>query len=152
MVQSVAMMEILHSMLGLVPSSVVATVVQVHSRILVGVFLTQYLGVGSTGHWGFMAISFAWSLADFVRYFYYVLNAVMTHVPYFVIWMRYSLFLVLYPLGTCGEMALVWQAAHRMAGLYRSVMMVLIVVYPLGLLALYAHMLRQRGKYLSRRF
>ena len=45
----------------------------------------------------------AWSIAEMTRYLYYALN-IYDMVPYILVWMRYTLFIVLYPLGVSGEL------------------------------------------------
>lgn len=146
-VQSCAILEVAHAALGFVPAPVLQTAVQVLSRLLVGVQVVHRMAVGrATGHWAFLAIVVAWSLADATRYAYYVLN-MSGRAPAALRWLRYSLFLVLYPVGTLGEMALLWAVRGAMSGAVRHLLLVLLVLYPLGLAAMYAHMLSQRARH-----
>lgn len=61
----------------------------------------------------YAAMLFAWSLADVVRYSYFVilLTGSVT-VPGWLKWLRYSLFFVLYPIGIGGEWFLMYSAAR----------------------------------------
>ena len=55
---------------------------------------------------------FAWSLADVVRYSYFVILLAGSSVPSWLKWLRYSLFFVLYPVGIGGEWFLMYGAAR----------------------------------------
>jgi len=45
----------------------------------------------------------AYGLAESIRYPYYVFNTLMEEPPYILTWLRYSAFLVLYPIGLLSE-------------------------------------------------
>ncbi|KAJ1352583.1 Very-long-chain (3R)-3-hydroxyacyl-CoA dehydratase hpo-8 [Parelaphostrongylus tenuis] len=45
----------------------------------------------------------AWSITEVVRYSFYALG-LFNAVPYFLTWIRYTFFIVLYPLGVTGEL------------------------------------------------
>ncbi|KAH7636669.1 protein tyrosine phosphatase-like protein [Dermatophagoides farinae] len=45
----------------------------------------------------------AWCIAECTRYAYYALN-IYDAVPYICTWLRYTLFIVLYPIGVSGEL------------------------------------------------
>ncbi len=47
---------------------------------------------------GVLLVCFAWSVTEVVRYSYYAFN-ILGFVPYLLTWCRYSLFIILYPLG-----------------------------------------------------
>jgi very-long-chain (3R)-3-hydroxyacyl-CoA dehydratase len=51
----------------------------------------------------------AWSLTEVVRYAFYACKEVGTP-PYILSWLRYTTFIVLYPLGVSSELAMVWLA------------------------------------------
>lgn len=46
---------------------------------------------------------FAWCLTEIIRYSYYALNLVNINLS-ILTWLRYTLFIVLYPMGVTGEM------------------------------------------------
>ncbi|KAK6061711.1 tyrosine phosphatase-like protein, PTPLA [Cooperia oncophora] len=45
----------------------------------------------------------AWSITEVVRYSFYAFT-LFNAVPYFLTWIRYTFFIVLYPLGVTGEL------------------------------------------------
>ena len=58
-----------------------------------------------------------WSIQEIARYFFDLLLLVKRNnknadIPYFLIWIRYSLFIVLYPIGISGEVFTVWNAGY----------------------------------------
>ena len=105
--QSVALLEVLHSALGWVRSGVISNVIQIASRLFViwvaGIF------AGSGKHWAYGMMSVAWSLSDFTRYAYYLTQLTQISIPVLK-WARYNFFLVLYPVGTLGEAILIFLA------------------------------------------
>ena len=54
---------------------------------------------------------FAWSVTEVVRYSYFVLS-LLGQVPPFLVWLRYNLFFVLYPLGIGSEKWLVFRSVQ----------------------------------------
>lgn len=148
-VQGLAIFEVLHAALGLVPSPVLTTAVQVASRLLVTLLLGVRLQAGA--HWGYLIMAAAWTLADVTRYIYYVMHLCRgVPMPRLLLWLRYSLYLVLYPLGTVGEMSLMRAASVALAGSpWQYAVLALLAIYPLGFAYMYLHMGRQRSKYLK---
>jgi very-long-chain (3R)-3-hydroxyacyl-CoA dehydratase len=51
----------------------------------------------------------AWSITEVIRYPFYAFKE-LTDVPYILTWLRYTTFIVLYPLGVASELAMVWLA------------------------------------------
>jgi very-long-chain (3R)-3-hydroxyacyl-CoA dehydratase len=51
----------------------------------------------------------AWSVTEVVRYSYFALS-LLGQVPAFLVWLRYNLFFVLYPLGIGSEAFLVYRS------------------------------------------
>lgn len=104
--QSLAVLEILHALLGMVRSGVFMTSVQVVSRLLVVWLVTEKYEAAA--HSPFYAtLVFAWSLSEVARYPFYV-NQLLQTPSYMALWSRYSLFIVLYPLGVLSEMMLIY--------------------------------------------
>jgi very-long-chain (3R)-3-hydroxyacyl-CoA dehydratase len=104
--QSVAMLEILHALLGLVRASVLTTGMQVASRIMVvwGVMhmfskpamgTSGILGGSGTrplaerGDWAFIGCLIAWGITECVRYGFFVLQLSGSGVPKWLLWLRY---------------------------------------------------------------
>ena len=123
--QGLALFEILHALLKWVKSPVGSTIAQVASRILVLVLIDIYLmdmiklGLAFVGtpenvqanyaarHFsvmdiGIIIVSFAWSITELIRYSLYFLS-LFDRQPEWLLWMRYSFFIGLYPMGVSGE-------------------------------------------------
>ncbi|KAG7304431.1 hypothetical protein JYU34_011372 [Plutella xylostella] len=100
--QTAAVLEVLHAAIGLVPSGVFVTLAQVYSRVFLvwGALLATQ---GATVSPGLPLCILAWSITESIRYAYYALNLVKA-VPSWLLTLRYSTFLVLYPLGVTGEL------------------------------------------------
>eukprot|EP00474_Spongospora_subterranea_P002914 CRZ03372.1 hypothetical protein [Spongospora subterranea] len=108
----------------------------------------------------------AWSCAEVPRYLYYAVNS-FGSVPYPLLWLRYSGFLILYPMGFVAEtlciynslgfffktqqwsiaMPNVWNFEFSWARLLQLI----IALYVPGSPFMFLHMCRQRVKYLSGR-
>jgi len=135
--QNLACLEIVHAALNLTPSSPVMTAIQVYSRVaLVGV-LNEFPETFSSNPWPIRAMLVAWTLAEVTRYVYYCFAKFgeiqyswkgakiamkkmrgdelgepkdSFKIPFPIVWLRYSLFLVLYPLGVSGEIGCLFHA------------------------------------------
>lgn len=85
--------------------------------------------------------------------------------PYFLLWLRYTTFYVLYPLGVGSELAMAYHARptirtkslwkvsmpnpYNFAFDYDVFCLLMVAIYPLGFYTLYNHMISQRGKKLA---
>lgn len=49
----------------------------------------------------------AWGITEVIRYSYYALNTLNGKAPYVLLWLRYTLFYILYPLGVGSEIGLI---------------------------------------------
>jgi very-long-chain (3R)-3-hydroxyacyl-CoA dehydratase len=192
--QTAAVLEILHAFLGIVKSPVMLTFFQVFSRIwtvwavlvltpetreanldLVGALVKAVVGSGKGAfeapfkmEVNVKTLCIAWGITEVVRYLFYFFKLLTpkSGPPKLLVWLRYSLFLVLYPLGVASELAL----AHASIGplgksknldvlqmpnalnislhgptLMRVFMSCYMPVWPL----LFSYMLNQRGKVLG---
>mmetsp|Transcript_128340 Transcript_128340/g.411294 ORF Transcript_128340/g.411294 Transcript_128340/m.411294 type:complete len:776 (-) Transcript_128340:630-2957(-) len=99
--QTAMCLEILHSLIGLVPSPVGVVTLQVGSRIFI-VWGHLYWVPECQSHWSFMFITFSWGITEVVRYLFYFCS-LLGGVPYPIFYLRYSMFMVLYPSGITGE-------------------------------------------------
>ncbi|XP_030064643.1 very-long-chain (3R)-3-hydroxyacyl-CoA dehydratase 2 isoform X2 [Microcaecilia unicolor] len=106
----------------------------------------------------------AWTITEIIRYSFYTFS-LLNHLPYLIKWARYTLFIVLYPMGVTGELLTIYAALPivRKTGLYSInlpnkynfsfdyytflilVMVSYIPIFP----QLYFHMLHQRRKIIS---
>ncbi|KAG9411662.1 Very-long-chain (3R)-3-hydroxyacyl-CoA dehydratase PASTICCINO 2 [Aphanomyces cochlioides] len=102
-VQTAAFMEILHAMFGIVRSPVFSTVLQVSSRLAL-LWMINDLVPETRTHWGFVMMVTSWSLVEVPRYAFYALN-LWNAVPDWLFFLRYHLFMVLYPTGISGEVS-----------------------------------------------
>jgi very-long-chain (3R)-3-hydroxyacyl-CoA dehydratase len=100
--QSLQLLEVIHCVVGLVPSNAIQTLIQISSRLIVvwGILLPV---VESRNSIGVPMLLICWSIAEMTRYLYYALN-IYEMVPYLLTWLRYTLFIVLYPIGVSGEL------------------------------------------------
>jgi len=139
-VQHLGLMEVLHSALGMTRSNLVVTFIQIFSRVLVlSLVNPSNLGasVRKETFWIPMMIM-CWSAADCLRYVFYCFNLVrdmagycktvgvalkmmkvknvevaddpVFKIPFPLTWLRYSLFLVNYPVGVFCELMVFWKA------------------------------------------
>lgn len=112
-VQTAALMEIVHSALGLVRSPLFVTAMQVGSRIAALFAIVN--SPDSQVQFGAGLMILSWALVEVPRYLFYV-SALITgdatkKTPYPLFWLRYSLFAVLYPTGITGELTVFLAAA-----------------------------------------
>ncbi|GAB1192330.1 hypothetical protein APSETT444_001521 [Aspergillus pseudonomiae] len=145
--QTLAVLEIFHSLLGIVRAPVTTTAMQVASRLLLiwGVmFLFHEQGDGAgivgaptetvkVGDYAFLGCLSAWGITECIRY---------------------NTFYVLYPLGITSECVMVVKALEPAAEfnpLYRWFLIVVLGIYVPGSYILYTHMIAQRKKVLKKR-
>ena len=148
--QGMAVLEILHALLKWVKSPIASTAAQVASRILVLVLLNVFLNQYATQNLfnkGVLMVSFAWSITELVRYSLYFLSLI-SRQPTALVWMRYSLFIILYPLGVTGEW-LILSTPIVSDGLginsYTYFLVVLFFSYTYYFPVLYKYMWKQRS-------
>uniref|UniRef100_A0A8C6YFE8 Very-long-chain (3R)-3-hydroxyacyl-CoA dehydratase n=2 Tax=Naja naja TaxID=35670 RepID=A0A8C6YFE8_NAJNA len=106
--QTGALLEIVHCAIGIVPSSVVLTAFQIMSRV----FLTW--GIAHSvkevqSEDSILLFVVAWTITEIIRYSFYTFS-LLNHLPYFIKWARYTLFIILYPMGVTGEMLTMYAA------------------------------------------
>eukprot|EP00112_Aurelia_sp_Birch-Aquarium-sp1_P015875 Seg3552.2 transcript_id=Seg3552.2/GoldUCD/mRNA.D3Y31 product=Very-long-chain protein_id=Seg3552.2/GoldUCD/D3Y31 len=106
--QTAAVLEIVHCVVRLVPSSPVLTGFQVCSRLFVLWMITDLVPVTQKSP-GVVLYLICWTVTEIIRYAYYVLN-IIGNVPYPLLWCRYTFFFVLYPMGVAGELMTIWKA------------------------------------------
>ncbi|KAJ3151353.1 hypothetical protein HDU89_002192 [Geranomyces variabilis] len=149
-IQTLAVLEIVHSATGIVKTPLVTTVIQVFSRLLLvwGV-LVPFAVPEVRGHWAVSTMIGAWCVAEIVRYLYYAEAIRGEQVPAFLTWCRYSFFFVLYPVGAGSEWILLIQsldAAKKFSPFLYYAYVAIACLYPPGLFVMYTHMLAQRRK------
>ena len=97
-VQTSALLEILHSALRLVRSPVMTTAIQVLGRLFI---LWGYVNIApqSQQSWALNLLIHAWSIVEVPRYLFYLFKLLEMDMPKALLFLRYNLFYVLYPLG-----------------------------------------------------
>ncbi|CAB3399052.1 unnamed protein product [Caenorhabditis bovis] len=101
--QTGAILEVIHAVLGIVRSPIGTTAMQVTSRV---VLVWPILYTCSTARYsiGVPLLLLAWSITEVIRYSFYAITVAQRPVPYFLLYLRYTLFYVLYPMGVTGEL------------------------------------------------
>ncbi|KAK2755058.1 hypothetical protein FQN54_006586 [Arachnomyces sp. PD_36] len=163
--QSLAALEILHSIFGLVRAPVITTAMQVASRLLVvwgilwmfaseegfggGEGVIMGGGGGVSGEVAFVGCLVAWGVTECIRYGFFALQVGGKGIPGWLTWLRYNTFYVLYPTGISSECWLIFLAlgpAREFSPLYQWFLISVLVVYIPGSYILYTHMMAQRRK------
>lgn len=114
----------------------------------------------------FPLMCFAWSLVEVPRYLFYIYSELGITPPYALEWLRYSLFIVLYPAGITGEIGNLLQAlpyvkehgapwdvkqpnTHNFAYSHYYILLFLLSLYVPGSPYMIGHMWDQRKKKLG---
>lgn len=158
-VQTAAALEIVHTLSGLVKSPLLTAVIQVYSRLFL-VWAISMKHEQSRHNALYSTMILAWSTTEVIRYAFYTLSLARGKVPGFLVYLRYTTFYILYPIGASSEALLILSSlptANPLQGLrdgswntwdyFRGVMF--IVWWP-GLLVMMSHMMRQRRKVFGR--
>jgi len=156
-VQTFAVLEVVHVLLAWVRSPLQTTVMQVSSRLfLVWGIVEQFPEVRSNPLYTSMIL--AWSITEVIRYSFYACS-ILGKNPYVLLYLRYTTFYILYPVGASSEAFLIyatlptsspvpsWQS--WMQGMWKPtdyVRAVLFVIWWLALYVLYTYMIAQRRK------
>lgn len=163
--QTAAVLEIFHGLVGLVRSPVSATLPQISSRLFVtwGILWSfpetrQHVLVSS--------LVISWSITEIIRYSFFGLKETFGSAPSWLLWLRYSSFLILYPSGITSEVGLIYTALPyikasekycvRMPNTwnfsfdYFYVSIIALAIYVPGSPHMYTYMLGQRKKALSK--
>lgn len=161
--QNAAFVEILNASFGLVKSNPVITTFQVFSRMMVVIGVVMATPTGKVSP-GLPIALLAWSITEIIRYAYYALN-IIKFVPHLIVFLRYTTFIALYPIGVTGELLCFfwaqsyagqhtvwsiempnkWNATFSYFALLWIVMLLYIPLFP----QMYLHMFAQRKKILG---
>lgn len=101
--QTSALLEIVHSALRLVRSPLISCFMQVFSRIAL-LWGVCNISKESISCYGFILMVLSWSTVEIPRYLYYVITKLNIKCPEWLLFLRYHLFMVLYPTGITGEL------------------------------------------------
>ena len=67
-----------------------------------------YLPLQARTNPAFASMIIAWSFSEIIRYSFYTFNLLGLQPPQWLVWIRYSAFYVLYPIGAGSEWFLTW--------------------------------------------
>ncbi|KAF4448663.1 hypothetical protein F53441_7972 [Fusarium austroafricanum] len=145
--QTLAGLEVLHSLLGVVRAPLMTTLMQVASRfLLVWVIVDVFPFLALSPFYSSMLV--AWSVTEIIRYSFFALS-LSGYTPKFLTWLRYNTFFVLYPIGIFSECTLIYLAtepAGHINELYKYALYAILAIYVPGSYVLYTHMMSQRRK------
>ena len=162
--QTLALLEIVHAVTGIVRASPITTAMQVASRIMVvwGVVTpfpeiiveTSTFGRPIAGTYGgpigLAGCHVAWGITEMIRYGFFVWKeGVSDEIPGWLLWLRYNTFFILYPIGISSECILMYMALEPAASMengYNLLLKAVLTIYVPGSYILYTHMMSQRRK------
>ncbi|KAK1361796.1 Very-long-chain (3R)-3-hydroxyacyl-CoA dehydratase [Heracleum sosnowskyi] len=163
--QSAAFLEILHGLTGLVRSPITATLPQIGSRLYVTWGILYSFPEVRT-HILVSSLVISWGITEVIRYSFFGTKEAFGSAPSFLLWLRYSAFLLLYPTGISSEVGLIYIALPYMKVSekycirmpnkwnssfdYFSAAIAILGLYIPGSPFLYSYMLGQRKKALSK--
>ncbi|OAF65073.1 hypothetical protein A3Q56_07099 [Intoshia linei] len=151
--QTLAVMEIFHILFGLIKSSVFRTIPQYSSRVFI-LWFCGYIHMSTQSPSNTCVYTMAWSLSEIIRYSHYA-GKLSNNEFKFIGVLRYSAFIVLYPVGVASELVASWLAMQKV----RSKMLLSynydiqyaiyfqIIVWIISLHILYQYLLGERKKY-----
>lgn len=161
--QFIAFAEILHAALGLVPSSALNNFLQWLGRSNALFRLAQAIPELQSNPCAALMLG-CWGLGEVIRYPWYALTLTGS-CPQWLTWLRYSAFILIYPVGVVAEMVLMYRAlpfirarklfsvfmpnAYNFAFDYTIFITVFLFLYPYLWWGLYSTLLRQRRKRLG---
>lgn len=149
-VQSLAALEIVHAVIGVVRSNPLTVAMQVASRLFL-VWGVIYPFPGAAASPAFSVMVVAWCLAELIRYPFYW-SQLYRITPHWLSYLRYTAFYILYPVGVGAEMYLTYRAiplASYYHPTYAMVMKIVLIIYLPAFYKLYTHMIHLRAKVLK---
>ena len=163
--QLLAILEFLHAVFAIVRTSPITTFIQVFGRLQV-LLIHHNIVPEARDSFGNVPMVGAWCCVEIVRYLFLALN-VIGLAPYPLLWLRYSLFYILYPIGVYGEMKVIYDSLDRIEtekflsielpnawnipfSFATYLRVFLYVFYIPGLFNQYAYMMKQRRVVLTR--
>ncbi|GLC38080.1 hypothetical protein PLESTF_000313200 [Pleodorina starrii] len=163
LVQGASLLETLHAAAGLVPSSPLMALMQWMGRSNVLFCILDPQPQLHASPWSALMLG-TWAAAEVIRYPQYA-AATLGACPAWLTWLRYTMFIPLYPVGVVAEMALMAAAlpylavrkpyslempnAFNWAFSYHRFIQIVLAVYPFLWWQLYSSLLRSRSKKLK---
>eukprot|EP01055_Gregarina_sp_Pseudo9_P000583 Gregarina_sp_Pseudo_9__582@NODE_1374_length_1655_cov_87_657797_g1283_i0_p1_GENE_NODE_1374_length_1655_cov_87_657797_g1283_i0NODE_1374_length_1655_cov_87_657797_g1283_i0_p1_ORF_typecomplete_len251_score57_83PTPLA/PF04387_14/9_2e54_NODE_1374_length_1655_cov_87_657797_g1283_i04911243 len=165
---TLALAEIAHAAFKFVRSDPATTAMQVLSRLHV-IYIVWNLVEETHSYRSSYVVCIAWTLSEIVRYLFYFVQLLTPKVPEALKWLRYSAFIILYPMGILGEMLCMMQALKPFGNdealqhwpvpmpnklnfevSLKFIYQLVLVIYVPGGVHMYTHMLRQRKRALGK--
>ncbi|KAK9455110.1 tyrosine phosphatase-like protein [Dipodascopsis uninucleata] len=150
-VQTAAILEVFHSIFGIVRSPIFTTLMQITSRLLLVWGVVYLFPTSGALTLAYSTMLISWSITEVIRYSYYAYN-LNSAVPSWLIWLRYNTFFVLYPTGVASELLVIYASlddAKSMSPLYSLVLKAVFLIYIPGFYMLFTHMMKQRRRILK---
>lgn len=162
--QTAALLEVVHAAFGLVRSNWIVVATQILSRLAV-LWLPIHHIKDSQVSPGISIMLTAWCVTEVIRYSYYAVGLCQINIS-ILTWLRYTLFIVLYPMGVTGELWCYYDSLPFLRNstfmrldmpnklnvtfnLHVVTLMVMLYYIP-GFPPMYFHMFAQRRKVLGR--
>ncbi|GAB1606178.1 very-long-chain (3R)-3-hydroxyacyl-CoA dehydratase [Argonauta hians] len=95
-IQTVCFLEILHPLIGLVRTNTVAVIFQVLGRNFILLLVSCNTHLQHVPSFWYLVL--VWSFTEVIRYPYYMLQSIKREAS-LITWLRYSAWIILYPLG-----------------------------------------------------
>jgi very-long-chain (3R)-3-hydroxyacyl-CoA dehydratase len=151
-VQSFAILEVLHVLLGWVRSPLGTTTMQISSRLFLVWGISARFGQTHSNPL-YASMVLAWSATEVIRYSFYACSLV-GYEPRFLTYLRYTTFYLLYPLGASSEAFLIYATLPNWGdwgewGAEAIARAVLFSIWWPGLYIMYTYMISQRRKVLG---
>lgn len=141
--------EMAHALTGLVASPIPSLLLQFFARLAITLGISYYVPQSSgNSSLAYAILTVAWSLTEIVRYSFYA-SKQAGKVPYVLLWLRYLLFIFLYPMGLLSEPVVVYKTLEYVSGPYYWFLALSLLAYVPGFFKLYGYMWRQRRRYLK---
>ncbi|EFJ47290.1 hypothetical protein VOLCADRAFT_61480 [Volvox carteri f. nagariensis] len=165
LVQGASLLETLHAAVGLVPSSPLMSLMQWMGRSNVFFLILEPNPQVRMSWWSVLMMG-TWAAAEVIRYPQYMLSTALgERCPHWLTWLRYTMFIPLYPVGVVAEMGLMVAAlpylaaskpyslelpnAYNWAFSYHRFIQIVLALYPFLWWQLYSALLRSRSKKLT---
>lgn len=102
--------------------------------------------------WSHVVTVVCWSLGDSIRFGCFFLDSIASNGSRWAKYVRYTVGPILFPLGTLGEMLMVWTMAGETYSINKlhSIAMYIaaLILWPIGFYSLFTQLIRQRQKFL----
>ncbi|KAJ4986752.1 protein tyrosine phosphatase [Stagonosporopsis vannaccii] len=151
-VQTLTLIEVVHAAIGLVKSPVSTTAIQVCTRVIQVWMIWWCFPASTADSLAFPVLVGAWAVADGIRYLYLALN-LHGKAPAGLVWLRYTMFYPLYPVGIGAEWWLMYKSIGPVGEVSRvlpPVFYFLLALYVPGAYTMFTYMVKQRRKTLGR--